>query len=85
MTGHFIIQTDHKSLKYLNKSKDENGRLARWALPLQPLDYDIEHRAGTKNNNADSLSRQEDTTDAAVTNKNFTPKRRGEGYQGRNP
>ena len=28
-TGHFVIQTDHKSLKYLDKCKDENGRLAR--------------------------------------------------------
>ena len=28
----FQIQTDHRSLQYLNRMRDHNGRLARWSL-----------------------------------------------------
>ena len=33
------------------------GRLARWAIKLQAYNYTIEHRAGSKHQNADGLSR----------------------------
>ena len=38
--------------------KDENGRLTRWSLSLQPYNFRVIHRAGTTNANADGLSRQ---------------------------
>jgi hypothetical protein len=47
----FTVVTDHSALK------KPVGRLARWSLELQDLDFDIVHRAGTKNANADTLSR----------------------------
>ena len=53
----FVIQTDHRSLKWLNRLKENNSRLTRWSLALQPFSFVVEHRAGTANGNADALSR----------------------------
>ena len=53
----FIIQTDHRSLKWLNRLKENNNRLTRWSLALQPFTFTVEHRAGSANGNADALSR----------------------------
>ena len=52
----FIIQTDHWTLQWLSNVKDENSHLARWSLALQPYQFEIEHRKGRANANADSLS-----------------------------
>ena len=59
----FTIQTDHRSLVWLNRLKGKNGRLTRWSLALQPYSFKVVHRAGNKNGNADALSRV--TTDIA--------------------
>src|SRR5579871_4181761 len=50
-----MIETDHSSLKWLmNVPK---GRLSRWALQLSEYDFEICHRPGEKNGNADGVSR----------------------------
>ena len=38
--------------------KDPTGHLARWALHLQQYDFEIIHRPGRLNGNADALSRR---------------------------
>ena len=53
----FTIETDHRSLEYLQRMRETNGRLTRWSLSLQPYDFVIRHRAGVNNGNADGLSR----------------------------
>ena len=53
----FIIQTDHRALTWLDRVKDNNPRLTRWSLSLQPFQYTVVHRAGQANGNADGLSR----------------------------
>ena len=53
----FTIQTDHNPLTHLNNLKDSHGRLARWALTLQPYNFTVKHRSGKANSNADGLSR----------------------------
>ena len=50
--------TDHNSLVYLEKMKNENGRLAKWAMALMPYMYTIVNQPGSKNQNADGMSRQ---------------------------
>ena len=58
LTGRkFVVQTDHKALKWLNQMKEQNGRLTRWSLSLQPYSFTVEHRAGRLHANADALSR----------------------------
>ena len=39
----FVVQTDHRSLVWLNKLKDKNARLARWSLILQQYNYTVLH------------------------------------------
>ena len=56
----FTIQTDHRSLAWLDRMKDANARLTRWSLLLQSYTFNVEYRAGGKNGNAGGLSRQWD-------------------------
>jgi len=53
----FTIQTDHRSLEWLDRIKDNNARLTCWSLALQPYKFTVEYRAGKSNSNADALSR----------------------------
>lgn len=53
----FKVITDHYSLLWLNNLKDPQGRLARWALRLQPYDMELIHRKGQENVVPDMLSR----------------------------
>ena len=54
----FVVHTDHSSLRWLMNVKDATGRLARWALLLQQYNFEIIHRPGCQNGNADALSRR---------------------------
>lgn len=63
---HFTVVTDHASLLWLNRLKDPTGRLARWALRLQPYDFTIIHRKGKDNVVPDFLSRSVPITADAV-------------------
>ena len=53
----FVVQTDHRSLEWLHRLKENNARLTRWSLALQPYNFSVEHRPGRDNGNADGLSR----------------------------
>ena len=53
----FTIQTDHRSLEWLDRVKENNARLTRWSRLLQPYQYRVEYRPGSGNGNADGLSR----------------------------
>ena len=53
----FLLETDHKPLIYLHKSKVNNARLMRWALSLQPYRFRIIAIKGKENVGADYLSR----------------------------
>ena len=53
----FEVQTDHRSLEWLDRLKSDNARLARWSLALQPFQYTVVHQPGKPNANADALSR----------------------------
>jgi len=62
----FTIHTDHSSLKWLFTSKELKGRAARWALTLQGYDFEIKHRPGKENQNADALSRMQTPAVCAI-------------------
>lgn len=48
----FTVITDHNALVWL-KSAKLTGKLSRWAIKLQELNYDIVHRPGKSNVVAD--------------------------------
>ena len=51
-----MIETDHESLKWLLEAKSP-ARLVRWSLRLAEFDFEIKHKRGKANSNADCLSR----------------------------
>ena len=53
----FVLQTDHQSLSYLQKSKLTNARIMRWALALQPYRFRVDSIKSSQNVGADFLSR----------------------------
>lgn len=54
---HFLVITDHSSLRWLHNLKNPTGRLARWSLSLLEYDYEIIHRKGSNHKVPDALSR----------------------------
>ena len=54
---HFTVETDHANLRWLMSANHQTGRIARWVLRLQEFDFDIRHKPGKANSNADALSR----------------------------
>ena len=52
----FLLLTDHNALRWLH-STEPKGRRARWIVDLQEYDFEVQHRPGTHNRNADALSR----------------------------
>jgi hypothetical protein len=55
--NHFLLRTDHKSLKWLAIVSDAHGRRGRWIDMLQDFSFKIVHRPGMKHTNVDALSR----------------------------
>jgi len=55
----FVIFTDSTAAKALLEANDAGagGRLLRWRLALQEFEFDVKHRKGKQNGNADALSR----------------------------
>lgn len=56
-TAKVTVVSDHQPLKWLMTLKSPTGRLARWALQLQPYNLDISYTPGRTNLVADTLSR----------------------------
>ncbi|KXZ45049.1 hypothetical protein GPECTOR_59g657 [Gonium pectorale] len=55
----FTLVTDSMAVRYLRtaSTRDLHGKLARYAIKLQPYDFEIIHKAGLRNSNVDGLSR----------------------------
>ena len=56
----FILRTDSKCIEYLNSLKETRGIYARWLNFMQGFTYEVVHRPGGTNQNADAISRMED-------------------------
>ena len=53
----FTLWTDSKALTYLQTMKKLTGIYFRWLSEIQSFDFDVYHRPGKENTNADALSR----------------------------
>ena len=53
----FVLQMDHKPLKYMNSAKFANRPLMCWAMFLQSYNFRVEAIKGSENVGADYLSR----------------------------
>lgn len=54
---HFVIKTDHQSLKFLLEQRLHNDSQFRWMSKLIYLDYEIRYKKGRENVVAYALSR----------------------------
>ena len=54
---HFVLESDHRPLEYLQSSHLKNPRLMRWSLALQAYRYTVKYIRGSQNVVADYLSR----------------------------
>ncbi|RXN19685.1 zinc finger and SCAN domain-containing 9 [Labeo rohita] len=45
----FTLQTDHRALKWMHSMQNNNSRILRWCLALQPYKFTIEHCPGESN------------------------------------
>lgn len=63
---HFIIKTDHLSLKYLLDQKISTTMQQKWLTKLLGYDYEIMFKAGYDNKVADALSRLGDESNSSV-------------------
>lgn len=57
LNNKFKIVTDCRALKYIFSLKDPSSRLVRFALLLSQYEYEVVHRKGILNSQADALSR----------------------------
>jgi transposase InsO family protein len=55
----FVIRTDSRCVEHLFNIKDCRGMFARWLTFISSFEFDLVHRKGTKQCNADALSRME--------------------------
>ena len=53
----FVLQTDHKPLKYMNNAKFTNNLSMWWAMFLQSYNMKVEAIKGSENMGADYLNR----------------------------
>ncbi|UYV64655.1 K02A2.6-like [Cordylochernes scorpioides] len=53
----FVIYSDHHALQWLKTIKDHTGRLFRWSLRLSAYDYEVKYLKGSRQYEADLLSR----------------------------
>lgn len=54
-----VVYTDHNPLVFLLRMYNQNQRLMRWSLIVQNYNLDIQHKKGTDNIVADTLSRSD--------------------------
>ena len=54
----FTLRTDHSSLRWLQKFRNEDGMLARWYLLLGQFAVTFKYSLGAQHANADGMSRQ---------------------------
>ena len=67
----FTIITDHRPLLGLRRmalDNDPTGRRSRWVLELDPFDWGMVHKDGSRHKNADALSRRPVSPDPVEPN-----------------
>ena len=63
----FTLVTDHQPLRWFMESDKLTSKLAMWALLLKKYDFEVIHRAGITDLNADDISRNPSLSDEDLT------------------
>ena len=57
----FVIRSDHASLQWIRRTPEPMAQAGRWLAIMEEFDFAVQHRAGSKHQNADALSRRPST------------------------
>lgn len=60
----FVLRTDHAALQWLRRTPRPIGQQARWLTIVEEFRFEIQHRAGSRHQNADAMSRRPQEVDA---------------------
>ena len=63
----FTLVTNHQLLRWLMELDKLTSKLARWALLLQEYEFEVVHRVGITNLDADGLSRNPSLSNEDLT------------------
>ena len=63
---HFLVRTDHYSLKFLLDQRLSTVPQHQWISKLLGFDFTVEYRPGRLNSAADALSRRDEEAAAAL-------------------
>ena len=62
LIGHkFVIRSDHASLQWIRRTPEPMAQAGRWLAIIEEFDFTVQHRAGSKHQDADALSRRPST------------------------
>ncbi|KAL0446254.1 UNVERIFIED_CONTAM: Retrovirus-related Pol polyprotein from transposon.6 [Sesamum latifolium] len=64
---HFIIRTDHQTLKHILEQKVDTALQQKWISKLLGLDYEVQYKNWRENKAADALSRREQADCYTIT------------------
>ena len=71
----FVVYTDSSPLKYLTTMQNPGGLLGRWLSEISSFQFEVIHKKGSENKNADALSRTDH-----LRQPNYFEKREHEKY-----
>ena len=54
----FVIRTDHAAIQWIRRTPEPMAQAGRWLVIMEEFDFTVQHRAGSKHQNADALSRR---------------------------
>ena len=74
-----IVHTDHNPLTFIDRMKNTNQRILRWALQLQEYSLNVRHIRGVDNRIADTLSRDLPASQSVSVSLPSTPVSRSSG------
>ena len=53
----FVVRTDHSALQWLRRTPEPIAQTGRWLAIMEEFNFEVQHRAGSRHQNADALSR----------------------------
>ena len=53
----FVVRTDHSALQWLRRMPEPIAQTGRWLAIMEEFNFEVIHRAGSRHQNADALSR----------------------------
>lgn len=65
-SGHFIILTDHQSLKFLLEQRVTTALQLKGLTKLMGMEYEVQYKKGTENRVADALSRRQEEEESEL-------------------